>query len=101
MTGSAVFAAFTIVTDRQTDHDTQSVTIGCIYVVVRCRLIISRAVLYWQDGTNQSHSISEIYNVRLYQSTNFLNVPHTTDGHYVRLDCCIVRIIYCYEMKLY
>jgi len=27
------------------------------------------------DGTDQSHNISEIYNVRLYQATNFLNAP--------------------------
>ena len=26
-------------------------------------------------GTNQSHNISEIYNVRLYQATDFLNAP--------------------------
>ena len=25
------------------------------------------------NGTNQSHNINEIYNVQLYQSTNFLN----------------------------
>jgi len=29
------------------------------------------------DCSNQSHSINEIYNVRLYQSMNFLNAPHT------------------------
>ena len=29
---SAVFAGFTSVTDRPTDHATQSVTIGCIYI---------------------------------------------------------------------
>jgi len=29
------------------------------------------------DGTNQSHNISEIHNVYLYQSTNFLNAPRT------------------------
>ena len=28
-----------------------------------------------KDGTNQSHYINEIYNVRLYQATNFLNAP--------------------------
>jgi len=27
------------------------------------------------DGTNQWHDVSEIYNVHLYQSTNFLNAP--------------------------
>jgi len=30
--GSTVFAGLTSVTDRQTDHATQSVTVGCIYV---------------------------------------------------------------------
>jgi len=38
--GSAVFATFTIVTDRQTDRQTsllrESVTIGCIYVRTPC-----------------------------------------------------------------
>jgi len=29
---SAVFAGLTSVTDRQTDHATRSVTIGCIYI---------------------------------------------------------------------
>jgi len=29
-----------------------------------------------RDDTNQWHSISEIYSVRLYQSMNFLNTPH-------------------------
>jgi len=47
--GSAVFAALKIgtdlPTDRQTDHATLSVTIGRIYVVVRCSLIKSCAVL--------------------------------------------------------
>jgi len=28
-------------------------------------------------GTNQSHTISEIYSVRLYQATNFLNAPRS------------------------
>jgi len=28
------------------------------------------------DGTNQSHNISDIYNVHLYQSINCLNAPH-------------------------
>jgi len=28
-----------------------------------------------KDSTNQSHNIDEIYNVRLYQATNFLNAP--------------------------
>jgi len=28
-----------------------------------------------KDGTNQSHNINEIYNVCLYQATNFLNAP--------------------------
>jgi len=39
------FAGLTIVTDRptdrQTDHITPSVTTGCIYVVLRCGLIIT------------------------------------------------------------
>jgi len=30
--GSAIIAWLTIVTDRQTDHATPSVTIGCIYI---------------------------------------------------------------------
>jgi len=41
--GSAIFSGLTTVidrqTDRQTDHVTLSVTIGCIYVVLRCGLI--------------------------------------------------------------
>jgi len=32
--GSAVIAGLTIVTDRQTDHVTLSVTIDCVYVVL-------------------------------------------------------------------
>jgi len=28
-----------------------------------------------KDGTNQSQNINEIYNVRLYHATNFLNAP--------------------------
>jgi len=29
-----------------------------------------------KDDTNQSQNINEIYNVSLYQATNFLNAPH-------------------------
>jgi len=29
-----------------------------------------------KDGTNQSHNISEIYNIHPRQSTNFMNTPH-------------------------
>ena len=43
--GSAVFAGFTIVTDRQTDgqtdHASQSVIKGRIYIVLRCGLIVT------------------------------------------------------------
>jgi len=39
--GAAVFAGLTIVTDRQTDHATPSVTIGHIYIVLQCRLKVS------------------------------------------------------------
>ena len=45
--GSAVFAGFTTVTDRPTDrptnHATPSVTLGCIYVVLRCGLMAAAA----------------------------------------------------------
>jgi len=38
--GPAVFAGLTGVTDRPTDHATQSITIGRIsYVVLRCGLV--------------------------------------------------------------
>jgi len=37
-TASAVFAGLTIVTDRQTDHASVSVTVGCICVVLWCGL---------------------------------------------------------------
>jgi len=30
-----------------------------------------------KDDTNQSHNINEIYNVGLYQATNFLNAPRS------------------------
>jgi len=44
---SAIFAGLTIVTDRQTDrqtdHATPSVTIGRIYVVLRCSLKSTKA----------------------------------------------------------
>jgi len=42
--GSAMFAGSRL-TDQPTDHAAPSVTIGCIYIVVRCSLVISCAIL--------------------------------------------------------
>jgi len=33
------------------------------------------------DGTKQSHNMNEIYNVRLYQATDFLNAPRISTSH--------------------
>jgi len=32
-----------------------------------------------RDSNNQSHNIGEIYNIHLYQSTNFLNATHNRE----------------------
>jgi len=53
--GSAVFAGFTSVTDRPTDHATRSVTIGHI---LRCSLIITTLPL-------EVRTLHSRYNVRL------------------------------------
>ena len=60
------------VTDRQTRHATPSVTIGRIYVVVRCGLI--KIMQYCND---RCIDIIEIYDVHVYQSTNYLNASFT------------------------
>jgi len=60
--------------DRPTDRQTtllRQYTIGRVCIVVRCGLIIMCNIVP-TDGTDQSHNINEIYNVHLYQSTNFL-----------------------------
>jgi len=76
--GSAVFTGLTTATDwqtdRQTDHATPLATIIRICVVVRCGLTMLCNIVA-TDGTNQSHNVSEIYNVHLYQSTNSVNAP--------------------------
>jgi len=69
--GSAVVARLKIVTerptDRQTDHATQSVTIGRIYIVVSQWLNNKLCNILTTDGTNQWHDINGIYIVHLYQ----------------------------------
>jgi len=37
-----------------------------------------------KDGTDQSHNSNEIYNVRLYQSMNFLNAPRMNVVNFAR-----------------
>ena len=52
-------------TDRQTHHATESATIGCTYIVVGCRLIISCAILWWKMLLT-SHTISIKFIVSVY-----------------------------------
>ena len=63
--------------DRQKHHATQSATIGHTYTEMQPNNKLCDIVV--KDGTNQSHNINEIYNVRLYQATNFLNAPRMFD----------------------
>ena len=45
-----------------------------------------------KDGTNRSHNINEIYNVRLYQATNLLNAPRIKQGlsiSYINCSICL------------
>jgi len=44
---SAIFAGLTIETDRPTDHAGPSVTIGHMYVVLRCSLMIDLRMYYY------------------------------------------------------
>jgi len=53
------------------DRPTVRQTIGRIYIIVRCRLIISCVMLQRQTVLTKWHNISEMYNVHLYQSMNF------------------------------
>jgi len=78
--GSAVFAGLTVATDQSTDRQTETPRYSVCNNRPRlhcsgmhpnnklCNIVV-------KDGTNQSHNINEIYNVCLYQSTNFLNAP--------------------------
>jgi len=77
--GSAVFAWLTIAIDRPTD-----ITDTPHYSVCNNELHLHSSEIWPNnrlcnivvtDGTNQWHSISKIFNVHLYQSTNFLNTP--------------------------
>jgi len=77
---SAVFAGFTVATDQPTDRQTETPwysvcnnrpRLHCSEMQPNnklCNIVV-------KDGTNQSHNINQIYNVRLYQATNFLNAP--------------------------
>jgi len=75
---SAVFAGFITVTDRPTDTPHYSVCNNMPHLHSTemqpnnelCNTVV-------KDGTNQWHNINEIYNVRLYQATDFLNSPST------------------------
>jgi len=63
-------------TDRQTDTPRYSVCnntphLHCSEMQPNnklCNIVVT-------DGTNQSHNVNRIYNVSLYQATNFLNAP--------------------------
>jgi len=59
-------------TDRQTDRATPSITIGRNFVVY------SEMQPSNNTCSNRSRNIDEIYNVHVYQSTNFLNAPRTS-----------------------
>jgi len=37
-----------------------------------------------KDGTDQSHNINQIYNVRLYQAVNFSNAPRMNVVNFAR-----------------
>jgi len=52
-------------TDRQKHYTTQSATIGCTYIVVGCRLIISCAILWWKMLLT-SHTISIEFIMSIY-----------------------------------
>ena len=56
--GAAVFAGLTSVTDRQTDHATRSVTIGCIYV---------RSAAMRPNNSNKICGTSYVYSILLWQ----------------------------------
>jgi len=78
--GSAVFAGLTVATDQPTDRQTDTPRysvcnnrphLHCSGMQPNnklCNIVV-------KDGTNQSHNVNCIYNVRLYQATNFLNAP--------------------------
>ena len=70
---SVIFATFAIVTDRQTNHSTPSVTIGCIYV---------RSAAVWPNNT----VIYDTYIVKQheYEACLPLHIPHC---HQHRIEC--------------
>ena len=78
-------AGFTVATDQPTDRQTETPR----YSVCNNRLHLhcsgmqpnnKLCNIVVQDGTIQSHNINEIYNVHLYQATNFLNAPRILHG---------------------
>jgi len=76
--GSAIFARLKIVTDRQTDRQpdhASPVYNNRVHLhSSKMRSNDNLCSVVATDGTNQWHNINEIYNVHVYQSTNFLNV---------------------------
>jgi len=46
------------------------------------------------DGTNQWHNISEIYDVHLYWSMNFLNAPRTYNTHHITITMLDINVSY-------
>jgi len=60
-------------TDRQKHNATQSATIRRICIVVGCMQPNNKLCnIVVKDSAKQSHNINQMYNIRLYQATNFL-----------------------------
>jgi len=100
---SAVFVGLTVVTDQPTYWQTPRYWVCSNWPHLHssemhpnnklCNIVV-------KDGTNQSHNISEIYSVCLYQATNFLNTPRMIGSVWylaprmLTLCICIYKCVY-------